>query len=339
VSWNEGAERLLGYKEREAVGLPAARLYTTEDQTTSRPAQDLRQARDRGASSDERWFERKDKSRLWATSHIVVLRDEDAENVRGYAWIMRDLTDRKRMEEELERRVEARTAELNEAVQELEAFSYSVSHDLRAPLRTIRGFTELVLEEASDRLNEEERGYLDRVHRASTRLDRLIADLLAYTRVSKTKVELRPVNLHALVSDIQREHPEFQQPRADVEIEDSLLPVVGNEAYLTQCITNLVGNAVKFVREGQQPIVRISTERRGDMVRVFVKDNGIGIAAERLNRAFEMFERLHSAGSYEGTGVGLAIVRRAVQRMKGHVGVASEVGKGTTFWLELPGVK
>lgn len=339
VSWNEGAQRLLGYNESEAIGMDAARLYTSEDQKAGRPAQDLRHALDRGASSDERWFERKDNSKFWATSHVVVLRDEDADRLRGFAWIMRDLTDRKRMEDELERRVEARTAELAEAVHELEAFSYSVSHDLRAPLRTIRGFTELVMEEAGERLNEDERGYLDRVHRASSRLDRLIADLLAYTRVSKTKVELRTVDLHALVSDIQREHPEFQPPRAEVEIDAPLLPVVGNEAYLTQCITNLVGNAVKFVRDGQQPVVKIWTEKDDGAVRLYVRDNGIGIPQERLGRAFEMFERLHTAGSYEGTGVGLAIVRRAVQRMKGRVGVLSEVGKGTTFWIELPAPK
>jgi PAS domain S-box-containing protein len=241
----------------------------------------------------------------------------------------------KQTEEELERRVELRTAELNDAIHELEAFSYSVSHDLRAPLRTIRGFTELTLEEAQPRLKDEERDYLERVRRASVRLERLITDLLAYTRVSKTKVELRPVDLHALVSDIQREHPEFQPPQAEVLIEGRLLPAIGNEAYLTQCITNLLGNAVKFVGEGKRPLVRIWTERRAGMVRLSVGDNGIGIAPELQTRAFEMFERLHTSGSYEGTGVGLAIVRRAVQRMKGSVGLESTPGEGTTFWIEL----
>lgn len=335
-SWNDGAQRILGYEEQEAIGMAGVRFYTVADREAGTAEEDLRQARDRGAASNERWYQRKDDTQFWASSHIVVLRDEETENIRGYAWIMRDLTDRKRMEDELELRVEERTAELNEAVHELEAFSYSVSHDLRAPLRTIRGFSELVMEEAGDRLTEEERGYLERVHRASSRLDRLISDLLAYTRVSKTKVELRPVDLNGLVTDIQREHPEFQPPRADVKIEAPLMKAIGNEAYLTQCVTNLVGNAVKFVKPGHQPVVRISTERHGTMVRLFVRDNGIGIPAERLSRAFEMFERLHTTGSYEGTGVGLAIVRRAVQRMKGHVGVTSHVGEGTTFWIELP---
>lgn len=333
-SWNEGAQHILGYAAAEVVGHAPDEFYTADDRRDEAAQRQLGAARDRGASSDERWFLRKDGSRFWASSHTVALREEGA--VRGYAWILRDLTDRKRMEEELERRVQIRTTELNEAVHELEAFSYSVSHDLRAPLRTIRGFTELALEEAGDRLNEEERGYLDRVRRASARLERLISDLLAYTRISKTKIELRPIDLHALVSDIQREHPEFQPPRAEVGIEEGLLPAMGNEAYLTQCVTNLLGNAVKFVPEGVKPVVRIWTERHGGMVRLYVKDNGIGIPPERLSRAFEMFERLHTTGSYEGTGVGLAIVRRAVQRMKGSVGVTSKVGEGTTFWIELP---
>jgi PAS domain S-box-containing protein len=242
----------------------------------------------------------------------------------------------KNMEQELERRVEVRTAELNEAIHELEAFSYSVSHDLRAPLRTIRSFTELTLEDAAPRLTDEEKNYLDRVRRASQRLERLISDLLAYTRISKSQVELRRVDLHTLVSDIQREHPEFQPPQADVTIEGQLLPVIGNEAYLTQCISNLLGNAVKFVPPERTPHVRVWTQRQGDRVRLCVADNGIGISKEYLARAFEMFERLHLSGAYEGTGVGLAIVRRAVQRMKGTVGVESKLGEGSTFWLELP---
>lgn len=335
ASWNEGAQRLLGFDEAEAIGMSAALFFTPEDQSAHVPGEELRRACDAGAATEERWFRRRDGTLFWASSHTVLLRNDDGE-IRGYARIMRDLTDRKRMEEELERRVQARTAELHEAVHELESFSYSVSHDLRAPLRTIRGFTELALEEAGGRLTEDERGYLERVRRAASRLEQLISDLLAYTRVSKAQVELVPVALQNLVSDIQREHPEFQPPRADVQTEGPLLPVVGNAAYLTQCVTNLLGNAVKFVHQDQQPVVRVWTERRGSMVRFYVRDNGIGIAPERLSKAFEMFERLHTSGSYEGTGVGLAIVRRAVQRMQGNVGVTSEVGKGTTFWIELP---
>ena len=337
ASWNEGAERILGFGEQEAVGLPISRLYTEEDQGHGAPHDELARARETGSALEERWYVRKDGTRFWASGHTVVLRNADG-LIRGYAKIMRDLTEWKLTEEELESRVQQRTLELNEAVQELEAFSYSVSHDLRAPLRSIRGFTELTLEEAADRLHEGEKDYLLRVQRAVTRLDQLISDLLAYTRVSKTRVEIHPVDLQALVSDLRREHPEFQAPWAEIVIEESLSPVMGNVAYLTQCVTNLLSNAVKFVKPGQVPHVRIWTEQRKGKVGLWIRDNGIGIPAESLGRVFDMFERLHVGNGYEGTGVGLAIVRRAVQRMNGTITVESTEGDGTTFCIELAAV-
>jgi signal transduction histidine kinase len=256
--------------------------------------------------------------------------------VRGFAKVMRDLTGWKLSEEELERRVQQRTLELNEAVQELEGFSYSVSHDLRSPLRSIQSFTSFTLEEAGARLNETERGYLQRVQRSAVRLDRLISDLLAYTRVSKTRVPLEPLCLDTLVGQILREHPEFNPPAAQVSLRGSLGRVVGNEAYVTQCVTNLLGNAVKFVAAGRVPEVRIWSERTGPVVRVNFEDNGIGVPLEHSARIFQIFERLHPGAGYEGTGVGLAIVRRAVQRMNGSVGVQPAAGGGSVFWLELP---
>lgn len=335
ASWNQGAERILGFTEKEALGMPVERMFSPEDVAAGVPGQELAQAREKGSAPDERWHVRKDGTRFWVSGHCVVLRNEDGA-IRGYAKIMRDLTGWKLTEDELERRVQERTLELNEAVQELEAFSYSVSHDLRAPLRSIRGFTDLTLEEAGPRLTDDERSYLMRAQRAVTRLDELISDLLAYTKVAKTRIEREPVDVHALVGDLLREHPEFQLPRAETEIVGALPPVMGNVAYLTQCFTNLLGNAVKFVRPGVRPHVRISGERRGDLVRLAVQDNGIGIPPEHLSRVFEMFERIHVSAGYEGTGVGLAIVRRAVQRMHGRVGVESKLGEGTTFWIELP---
>jgi len=334
ASWNEGAERILGFGEAEAVGMPIDRLYLPEDYAAGAPQDELARTRDTGSALEERWYVRKNGTRFWASGHTLVLRTAEG-LIRGYAKIMRDLTERKLTEDELEHRVQQRTLELNEAVQELEAFSYSVSHDLRAPLRSIRGFTELALEEAADRLTDVEKGYLNRVERAVARLDQLISDLLAYTRVSKTRVELAPINLHALLSDLLREHPEFQLPLADAAIDGKLDAVIGNTAYLTQCLTNLMGNAVKFVKGGQTPKVRIWTERRGAMVRLHVRDNGIGIPRDSVARVFEMFERLHPSDTYEGTGVGLAIVRRAVHRMNGSIGLDSVEGVGTTFWIEL----
>ncbi|MBA4135994.1 MAG: hypothetical protein C0518_01605 [Opitutus sp.] len=335
TAWNHGAERILGFTEVEAIGMPGARIFGPEDRAAGVPEAEMATAMRVGSAPDERWHVRKDGTRFWASGHMLALRDEDG-TMRGFAKIMRDLTGMKLTEEELERRVRQRTLELNEAVQELESFSYSVAHDLRSPLRSIQSFTQFTIDEAGSRLAPAERNYLDRVQRAAARLDRLISDLLAYSRVSKTRVELVPVNLGRLVGDIFREHDEFQLPRADVRIEGTLGTVVGNEAYLTQSVTNLLGNAVKFVEPGKTPIVRVWSERVGPNLRLHVRDNGIGIAPEHHARIFDIFERLHRHGTYEGTGVGLAIVRRAVHRMNGQVGVASMPGEGTTFWIELP---
>ena len=147
---------------------------------------------------------------------------------------------------------------------------------------------------------------------------------------------LAPVELDRLVEDICRDHPEFQLPQAQLAVDRPLGVVMGNEAYLTQSLTNLLGNAVKFVPAGRVPVLRIWTERRGSMVRVLLQDNGIGVPAEHHERIFRIFERLHPRGEFEGTGVGLAIVRRAVQRMNGTVGVISPAEGGSVFWLELP---
>lgn len=335
ASWNPGAERLLGFTEQEALGMNFAMLFSAEDRANGLPGQELENARSAGSAPHERWHVRKDGSRFWASGHTVALRDEGG-GVRGFAKVMRDLTGWKLSEEELERRVQQRTVELNEAVQELEGFSYSVSHDLRSPLRSIQSFTSFTLEEAAERLNEAERGYLGRVQRAASRLDRLISDLLAYTRISKTRVPLEPLCLDTLVGQIQREHPEFTLPAAAVQLQGPLGRVVGNEAYVTQCVTNLLGNAVKFVAAGRFPVVKVWSERIGPNVRLNVEDNGIGVPPEQSARIFQMFERLHPSAGYEGTGVGLAIVRRAAQRMNGSVGVRPAPDGGSIFWLELP---
>jgi PAS domain S-box-containing protein len=335
-AWNPGAERMLGFTEEEAIGMPFDRLFSEDDRAAGLPNRELTEARESGSALDERWHLRKDGSRFWASGHTVALHDEHG-NVNGFAKIMRDMTGWKLSEEELERRVRERTAELNEAVQELEAFSYSVSHDLRSPLRSIQSFTQFTIEEAANCLEPAQRDYLERVQQAAARLDRLISDLLAYTRVSKNRVPLEPVELDRLVSDIRRDHPEFQEPHARLTVIGPLGVVMGNEAYLTQSLTNLIGNAVKFVPREHVPEVRIWSERRGDIVRLNIQDNGIGVPAEHYDRIFRIFERLHPRGEYEGTGVGLAIVRRALQRMNGTVGLApAPTGRGSIFWIELP---
>ena len=160
--------------------------------------------------------------------------------------------------------------------------------------------------------------------------------MLIYSRVSREKIEIATINVEDLLRQIIRERPEFQEPKAEVRIEDPLAKVRGHEAYLTQCITNLLDNAVKFVPPGRKPRVRIWSEAAGEDVRLWFEDNGIGIAPEARERVFGIFQRVHSDKEYPGTGIGLAIVRKAAQRMGGSVGVESNPGEGSRFWLRLP---
>lgn len=239
----------------------------------------------------------------------------------------------RRTNADLDRLVKARTAELQELVNELEHFSYTITHDLRAPLRAMHGFAGLLAEECMGILNEQSREYLKRITTAAGRMDRLITDALSYSKVVRHEMPMEPVDVNRLLSGMIESYPIFQQPKADVEIVGELPAVLGNEAGLTQCFSNLLGNAVKFVPPTRTPVVRIRSERRGDRVRLWCEDNGIGIRPELQSRVFVMFQRLSK--DYEGTGIGLALVKKVVERMGGAVGVDSEPGVGSRFWIEL----
>lgn len=174
------------------------------------------------------------------------------------------------------------------------------------------------------------------MHDITARLDRMIQEVLCYTRLSRHEICIERLDVDRLVRDIILERPEFQLPRAEIIVKTPLLPMQGHEASLTQCLTNLLGNAVKFVPGEVTPRVRIFNETVGGAVRLWIEDNGIGIPAELQPKLFEMFYRINSDKDYEGTGIGLAIVRKAVQRMGGTLGVESEPGRGSRFWVQLP---
>jgi signal transduction histidine kinase len=222
---------------------------------------------------------------------------------------------------------------LQETINDLETFSYSITHDMRAPLRAMQGFSKLLIEAYGEKLDAEALDYLQRIANASNRLDLLIRDVLSYGNVARTQLQLMPVNVDKLLHDIIREYPGFQPPQAEIQLRGPLPEVLGNEAFLTQCFSNLLGNAVKFVKPNTVPRVEVFAERRDAMVRFQIKDNGIGIPAPYHHRLFKLFHRAQN--HFPGTGVGLAIVRKAVERMGGDVGLESEVGQGSTFWVEL----
>jgi PAS domain S-box-containing protein len=346
VTWNPGAERLLGYSADEMIGQDIALIYAPEDRAQGVPEQERLQAAKEGRAIDERWHLRKDGQRVFFSGAVVPLFDEAGE-MRGFTKVARDITDRKRLEDELitardhlEATVSARTESLRQTIGELEVLSYSLSHDLRAPLRAMRSFSQLLTTKLKGRIQADEMDYLVKIVTGANRLDRLIQDVLAFSRLGRhngaNELQLVPVDLEKLLNEIRQEHPSLNPPQAEIEIQKPLLPVKGHEALLSQCLSNLLINAVKFVTPGKIPKVRLWTEPIGDdQVRVWVEDNGIGIAKENQDRIFGMFQRLHNLQAYEGTGIGLAIVRKAVERMGGQVGVESEPGKGSRFWLQL----
>jgi PAS domain S-box-containing protein len=241
--------------------------------------------------------------------------------------------------EELERTVAERTMQLSETVQQLETFSYSVVHDMRAPLRSIRSFANVLEEDHGMQLDDTARSYLKRIKDSASRMDALIMDVLAYSRLTSTEVTPANVDLDKLVRELVQEYPHFQECVACFDIASPLGTIRGNRALLTQCFSNLLGNAIKFVPPERKPHVVVRSERAGEYIRTWVEDNGIGIPPEFRGKVFGLFQRLHRTDQYPGTGVGLAIVKKAVERMRGRIGFESEPGKGSRFWMELLAAK
>ncbi len=238
----------------------------------------------------------------------------------------------------LERRVEERTARLRELNDELNAFAYSIFHDLRAPLRAMEGYAEALQEDFGDHLGGDAQTYTERIFAAAKRMNGLIDDLLAYSRLNQGEIRLQTTEVSELVEAVLDElRPHLLEKDARVDVAETLPIVQCNPTMLRQAITNLVANAVKFVAPGREPHIRIHAEERdGRSIRLWVEDNGIGVAAEHRDRIFRVFERLHGRETYPGSGIGLAIVRKSLERMGGSVGVESELGRGSRFWIELP---
>ncbi len=342
VLWNPAAERIYGYRQEEVLGRGYETFYTPEEAALGLPERHLQRAAEQGALREEGWRVRQDGSRFWAENLITTLRAPDGE-LRGFAKVVHDATERRladeeirRLNESLERRVEERTEQLAEANQALEAFTYTVSHDLRAPLRGVQGFSEALLEDSGDRLDDAGREYAHRIVSAAQRMEGLIQDLLTYSRLSRAQIDPQRVDLDSAVADAWEQIRETAPPDARLEVEEPLPAVTGHRPTLVQVLANLLGNAVKFVPQGAAPEVRVRAEDHDGRARIWVEDRGIGIDPAHQERIFNVFERLHGGESYPGTGIGLAIVRKGMERMGGQAGVESQPGEGARFWIELP---
>jgi PAS domain S-box-containing protein len=347
-SWNPGAERMFGYKPHEIIGKPVTVLIP-EEHRDEEPEILARIRRGERIDHYETVRQRKDGSLINISLTVSPIKDERG-TVIGASKIARDITERKQTEEalrkareqlakaneELEQRVTERTAALNEVVAQLEEFSYSVSHDLRAPVRAMQGYAKAAMEDYGDRLDDLGRDYLQRIIRGGGRMDKLIQDVLLYSRLARTQMQLVPVSFEPLIREVIQNYPEMQRPHAEILTPEPLLKVMAHEPSLTQALSNLLGNAIKFVPPRTTPKVELKTERRGGKVRLWIRDNGIGIKPQYQARLFGMFERGNQSGQYEGTGIGLTIVRKAIEKMGGTVGVESDGKTGSAFWIELP---
>ena len=336
TSWNSGAQRIKGYTAEEITGQHFSKFYTPEDATSGKPQYVLKTASETGHYEGEGWRVRKDGTRFWSSILVTPILDQENRLV-GYSKVTRDITDRKKLMDELQRHaeeLERQVAERERTNAELEAFSYSVSHDLRAPLRAIEGFANALREDHGDKLDSSGHEYLQHIMSASTRMNHLVRDLLEYGRLGRIELLEQNIAVLPLITRLIEEN--FSGQKVFVSGDGSLL-VAGHEPTLSQVVVNLVANGIKFHKPGMEPEVRINVSTDGNrMVRISVADNGIGIQPDHLARLFKVFERLHGVDAYPGTGIGLAIVKRGSERMGGRCGVESISGQGSAFWVELP---
>ncbi|WP_377810309.1 CHASE3 domain-containing protein [Azospirillum sp. A29] len=296
--------------------------------------------------SMEKRYLRQDGTSVWVNLTASLVRKVDG-SPDYFISVLEDISARKaaemeirRLNEDLEQRVEERTAGLLEANRQLDAFAHTVFHDLRGPLRAVEGFTQAAREDLGDGLLEAACGHLQRVMAAAERMDDLIGDVLAYSQLQQGQFSVECVDLDRLLWNALADlGAVIQASGAEVNVARPLPVVLGNATALRQVVENLLTNAVKFVAPGTVPRVRVWAECRPAVVRLWIEDNGIGVAPEHQSRIFQPFERLHGADAYEGSGVGLGIVWTAIGKMGGRCGVVSSVGAGSRFWIELPEIR
>jgi PAS domain S-box-containing protein len=341
--WNPAAEQIFGWSAAEMLGRRPDELIMAAEVRARLP-----QIREQIAASQTTLFVesqnlRKDGQVIVCAWSNTPLRDSDGAFL-GFLAMIQDVTERHRREAsinelnaELEQRVAARTAELAAKNRELEVFAYSVSHDLKAPLRGIDGYSRLLQEDFAGRLDGDGPYYIDMIRAATASMGQLIDDLLAYSRVERRALQLTGLALHPLVEQVAAEYADLlAEAGAQLSIDLPELSVLAEEEGLAQSLRNLIANAVKFSRDVAAPQISIGGEAQGDTCLLWVRDNGIGFAMEYHDRIFDLFQRLHRDEDYPGTGIGLAIVRKAVERIGGAVWAESAPGAGATFYLRLP---
>ena len=341
TSWNPGAEKIFGYPAEEARGQPISILVQTDK--SDRVTQILEQIK-RGEPTQrfETFCLRKNSEPIYVSLSVFPLRDE-AGRIVGASTIVRDISDRKRAEEkiqrlneELEQRVRERTAELEFSNRELEAFTYSVSHDLKTPVRTIEGFSRMLMTEHAAELDAETRRLLQVIRTNTKLMLHLIDDLLALSRVARLPIKKSDINMSAMTKKVF-DQLQAQTPERDLRLTvGDLPPGLGDQSLLHQVMLNLLANAIKYTKPRKTAVIEVGGKDGENETIYYVKDNGIGFDERYADKLFGVFQRLHGGTEYEGTGVGLAIVKRIILRHGGRVWAEGKVDEGAAFYFALP---
>ncbi len=300
LSLNEGAQKILGYLPEDIVGKSFEIFYPPEEIAAGKADIELQEAVENGRFEDEGWRVRKDGSKFWANVIVTPLKGLITDELEGFVKITRDLSERKKQEETLRETSIALTA----ANRELEAFSYSVSHDLRSPLRGIDGFSQALMEDYYDKLDEEGRDYLKRIRSATQRMGKLIDDLLTLSRLGRAEMQIEPVNLSSIaeriVSDLKSSAPDRQ---VQMTIDKEMF-AQGDSGLLTAVLQNLLSNSWKFTAKKEKAVISFGSYTENHEVIYYIKDNGAGFNMAYSDKLFGAFQRLHKAEEFAGTGIG-----------------------------------
>ncbi len=333
VTWNSGAETIKGYQASEIIGQNMGIFYTSEDKARRHPEELLKVAAENGRLEDEGWRVRKDGSRFLADVVITALKDEKGA-LRGFIKVTRDVTKERKNDEALK----IYTKALEASNRDLHDFIFVASHDLQEPLRKIESFGNFLREEAGPVLTPVTAGYLSRIQDAAKRMSVLIDDLLQLTRITTKAKPFELVDLSEIIKEVCSDlETKLKETGGNIDFGE-LPKLEADPAQMRQLFQNLISNALKYHKPNVPPLVKLEgeTDISAGLCRIRVIDNGIGFHQKYAGKIFNIFQRLHDKEEYEGTGIGLAICKKVVERHGGTITATSQLGEGALFEITLP---